>query len=59
MNYLEIAEFMRPNIEREKLKAGDNEDLLDLVRCALIQKAKEEKEIRILDNDRIKFFKED
>lgn len=59
MNYLEIAEFMRPNIERGKLKAGDNEDLHDLVRCALIQKAKEEKEIRILDNDRIEFFKED
>ena len=59
MNYLEIAEFMRPNIEREKLKASGNEDLCDLVRCALIQKAKEEKEIRILDNDRIEFFKED
>lgn len=59
MNYLEIAEFMRPNIEREKLKAKWNEDLNDLVRCALIQKAKEEKEIRILDNDRIEFFKED
>ena len=59
MNYLEIAEYMRPNIEREKLKAKWNEDLYDLVRCALIQKAKEEKEIRILDNDRIEFFKED
>lgn len=59
MNYLEIAEFMRPNIEQEKLKAKWNEDLLDLIRCALIQKAKEEKEIRILDNDRIEFFKKD
>lgn len=45
INYVEIAEKIRPEIDRDNIKSEWYEQLIDLLRCALIQKAKEEKEI--------------